>query len=137
MSESSFLLIILVGLFIFVSPTVIAFARKHPNRWLILGVNVCLGATGIVWFGCLIWALQAVHLSNDDGSDGGESGLNLFANDETRVRVVGLEPIATSFLADVRSTDHIEKLTQLKKLRDDGALSEEEFSLLKERLLAE
>ncbi len=115
----------------------IAFARKHPNRWLILGVNVCLGATGIVWFGCLIWALQAVHLSNDDGSDGGESGLNLFANDETRVRVVGLEPIATSFLADVRSTDHIEKLTQLKKLRDDGALSEEEFSLLKERLLAE
>tara|TARA_R110000868_G_scaffold35458_4_gene127088 strand:- start:5028 stop:5441 length:414 start_codon:yes stop_codon:yes gene_type:complete len=137
MSESSFLLIILVGLFIFVLPTVIAFARKHPNRWLILGVNACLGATGIVWFGCLIWALQAVHLSNDDGSDGGESGLNLFANDETRVRVVGLEPIATSFLADARSSDPIEKLTQLKKLRDDGALSEEEFSLLKERLLAE
>lgn len=137
MNESSFLLIIIVGLFIFVSPTVIAFARKHPNRWLILGVNVCLGATGIVWFGCLIWALQAVHLSNDDGSDGGESGLNLFANDETRVRVVGLEPIAVSSLVDVRSTDPIEKLTQLKKLRDDGALSEEEFSLLKERLLAE
>tara|TARA_R110002110_G_scaffold106587_6_gene267154 strand:- start:1424 stop:1837 length:414 start_codon:yes stop_codon:yes gene_type:complete len=137
MSESSFLLMILVGLFIFISPTVIAFARRHPNRWLILGINLCLGATGIVWFGCLIWALQAAHLSDDDGSDGGESGLNIFANDETRVRVVGFESAAMSPHAEVRPADPIEKLTQLKKLRDDGALSEEEFSRLKERLLAE
>jgi len=137
MSESSFVLMMLVGLFIFISPTVIAFVRRHPNRWLILGINFCLGATGIVWFGCLIWALQAVHLSDDEGSDGGESGLNIFANDETRVRVVGLESSVVPPHADERPADPIEKLTQLKKLRDDGALSEEEFSRLKERLLAE
>lgn len=137
MSDFLVLLIIILGLAIFISPTVIAFVRKHPNRWLILAVNLCLAATGFVWILCLIWSLQAVHLSDGDDSDGGESGLNIFANDEARVRVVGLESAATSSPTNIRPVDHIEKLSQLKKLRDDSVLSEEEFSSLKERLLTE
>lgn len=51
--------------------------------------HILLSATGIVWFGCLIWACMAVHISNDPtGSNGGESDLNLAANDILPVRFV-------------------------------------------------
>ncbi|WP_246441518.1 superinfection immunity protein [Aminobacter aganoensis] len=29
-------------------PTIVAFWRRHPNRWVILLLNIFLGATGIV-----------------------------------------------------------------------------------------
>ena len=40
------------------------------------------------WLGCMIWAMMAVHITNDpEGSDGGESGLNIYANDPVRVQM--------------------------------------------------
>lgn len=78
---------------IYMIPTIVAFWRGHPNRWIILLLNIFLGGTGIVWFGCLIWACMAVHISNDpNGSNGGEKGLNLTANDVVPVRLVSGPP---------------------------------------------
>lgn len=78
---------------IYMIPTIVAFWRGHPNRWVILLLNIFLGGTGIVWFGCLIWACMAVHVSNNpNDSHGGESGLNLTANDVVAVRLVGGPP---------------------------------------------
>lgn len=86
------LVLICIAVLIYMLPAVIAFVRGHPNRWVIFALNLFLGGTGIVWLGCLIWALMAVHLSNKPGgSNGGESGLNIIANDVMHVR---LEPPA-------------------------------------------
>ncbi|MER9444906.1 superinfection immunity protein [Mesorhizobium sp. M0340] len=69
-------------------PAIIAFFRGHPNRWLILVLCTALAGTGIVWLGCLIWAFKAIHITDDPtGTNGGESGLNLLANDVQRVRL--------------------------------------------------
>src|ERR1700712_3530260 len=68
--------------FIYIIPTLVAFHRNHPNRWLILAINVAFGATIIGWIGPLVWALNVAHRSNEpNGSHGGESGLNIFIND--------------------------------------------------------
>ena len=125
----------LAFLVVYFIPSYIAFYRQHPNRWLILVINTGLGLTGVIWLGCIIWALQIIHLSGEDGSDGGESGLNLFANDEQRVRLTNVEGSATFFQPS--TDDYLSMLMQLKNLHETGALSDEEFSLLKERLLSE
>ena len=54
----TFLVFYLGCLLVGVLPTIIAFARGHPNRWVILGINFFLGATGIGWFVAMIWALN-------------------------------------------------------------------------------
>lgn len=139
---ASAILAILTMLVIFIIPSIVAFWRRHPNRWVILLLNIFLGATGIVWFGCLIWAFMAVHISDDpDGSNGGESGLNLAANDVVRVRV---EPaLATPAgalpppLPAPARPDAVERLERLKRLRDDGAIDQQQFERMRDRIIAE
>ena len=121
--------IILVGaiilLLLYITPTIVAFTRGHPNRWLIAGLNGFLGATGIVWFGCLIWAFNRVHdPRNPDGSKGGESGLNLFANDVKKVELVN--PPGGSTAAE---------LERLAKLLDAGVVTQSEFEQIKRKYL--
>lgn len=79
-AETGFVFFLLGMLVAYVIPTVIAFARRHPNRWAILVINVVFGGTGLGWLGSLVWAMSAVHRS-PTGNHGGESGLNLFVND--------------------------------------------------------
>ena len=72
-----FLFLLFIGLLLlYLLPTIIAFRNGHPNRWVILALNVFLGSTIIVWVICLIWANKAIHLSADaqriGGTDGGE-----------------------------------------------------------------
>jgi glucan phosphoethanolaminetransferase (alkaline phosphatase superfamily) len=59
-----FLLALLIVYFL---PTIIAFSRKHRNRWLVLWINTIFGSTIIGWFGALIWALNKL----DDPLKGG------------------------------------------------------------------
>nr|WP_210236201.1 superinfection immunity protein [Methylobacterium sp. L1A1] len=74
---------------LYVVPAIIAFRRRHPDRWPILAVNVCLSGTGLGWAAALIWALHAVYcVDKVAGSHGGASGLNVFADDEHGVRVI-------------------------------------------------
>ena len=40
------LLIISVVVIIYLIPTIVAFRRRHPNRWIIGALNVTLGGTG-------------------------------------------------------------------------------------------
>lgn len=124
----AFFLLVTIALFIYLIPTVVAFRRRHPNRWIIGALNLTLGGTGIVWLGCLVWACGAVHKSADaGGSDGGESGLNVFANDVQKVELVD-RPIA--------ATDEVTRLERLKQLLDAQAITKDEFNLLKAKVLA-
>ena len=58
------------------APTLLAFRRDHPNRWIILVINVAFGGTIIGWGIGLVWAMRAAHRVGSTSS-GGESGLNL------------------------------------------------------------
>ena len=110
-AETGFVFFLLGMLVVYVIPTVIAFARRHPNRWAILVINVVFGGTGLGWLGSLVWAMSAVHRS-PTGNHGGESGLNLFAND-----TVAVKP----------DTGAADQLLRLKRLFDDGVLNETEY----------
>ena len=118
-------------------PTIIAFRRRHPNRWLITAINFFLGGTGIGWAGALVWAFHAAHRTEQaDGSHGGESGLNLFVNDVRRVQLikggaVPAEPKAFATGAHLRPGTAMAELEQLGRLHSGGHLSEAEFASLK------
>ena len=93
MDQNDVFLLIIVGTLalLYFLPSIIAFNRHHANRWPILLVNTVFGTTVIGWFGSLIWAFHAVHkpVNTPVGqqSPGGQSGLNIFANDEKRVHI--------------------------------------------------
>ena len=141
-SNASMLLLLLLLfaglLLLYLLPSIIAFRSGHPNRWVIFALNVFLGSTVIVWVGCLIWANKAVHLSQgppeSGGTDGGESGLNIFANDEKKVRLVSPEPIFTHSTREIRS-DIPTQLSKLKELLDGGLISRREFDDLKRKII--
>ena len=95
----SVLLILIIAGFLYFLPSLLAFKERHPNRWLILAINGCLGGTGIVWVCCMIWALHKLHDPDEPGaelSSGGESGLNLFANDVKTFRLADDAPLPGS-----------------------------------------
>ena len=58
----SFIIIILGVMIVGALPTIIAFCKSHPNRWVILGINFFFGATGVGWFIALIWALNLIKI---------------------------------------------------------------------------
>ncbi|UZE49812.1 superinfection immunity protein [Rhodopseudomonas sp. P2A-2r] len=125
---------------VYVIPSVVAFRKSHPNRWIIFAINMAFGATVIGWIGALVWSMQAVHLSNQPGgSNGGESGLNLFVNDVQQVRIVADAPAPIPTYAapeapiDIREA--VVELDRLKVLRQDGNLTQQQFDALRDVLL--
>ncbi|MGP2490709.1 superinfection immunity protein [Mesorhizobium sp. PUT5] len=130
-----FLLVLVILGVVYFLPTIIAFHRQHPNRWVILILNVVLGGTIIVWLGCLVWAFKAVHLTDDpSGSHGGESGLNIVANDVKRVRLEALPP---PLPPPPDNTDLIGRLERLKRLLDDGAIDAAQFRRMRNKIIGE
>ncbi|MGN6305726.1 MAG: superinfection immunity protein [Mesorhizobium sp.] len=111
---------------IYFLPTIVAFVRRHPNRWPIFVINTAFGLTILGWFGSLVWACGAVHLS-PTGNHGGESGLNLFVNDPARREIAVTGPISATPLSD----DPADELRRLKALFDAGALDEAEYQRLR------
>jgi hypothetical protein len=147
-----FTFIVLVLIAIYVFPTIVAFARSHPNRWVILLINCVFGTTVIGWLGALIWAFNAVHKS-PIGMNGGESGLNLFVNDEKRIRIVSTETIGDA-LGDrashgqpimnadysghnpkAASVDPSSEFKRLKQLFEANVINEAEFARMKAQLV--
>jgi hypothetical protein len=126
-------------------PTIIAFTKRHPNRWVILGLNssaIFAAATkrhmgsykGMnKWYASLIWSLRKVHISNRrDGSDGGESGLNLFANDRRRIRHVNDRHEHPEF-----DDDFFKRLDQISHSIKHGEFSITDVMILKEKAAQE
>ncbi len=128
--------VVIAALIIFFIPTIVAFRRRHPNRWPILLVNAMFGGTGLGWFGALIWASNAVHKS-ETGSQGGESGLNVFVNDPKVVQVDWLgaarPPVGATVPAG--AADPMDQLSRLQSLFDDGVIDAEEHRALRRPLI--
>jgi hypothetical protein len=111
---------------IYVVPSIVAFRRGHPSRWIILVINLAFGGTIIGWGVAQAWALHAVHRPGAAGG-GGESGLNLFINDVKKIQVVDPPPLPT--------TSPVQELERLHDLLVRGAISQVEFDDLKAKLL--
>ncbi len=122
MDSGTATLLVLIGIFFlfYLLPSVIAFRRRHPNRWVILVINVAGGVTGLAWLLTLVWACQAVHKSQN--GNGGESGLNVFAHDPQLVRL---------------QSSPSEELMRLQQLLKSGAITRVEFARLKAEVMAE
>lgn len=123
---------------LYVLPTFVAFYRRHPNRWPILIVNIAFGATFVGWLAALVWAAHAVHKPTDPAlSSGGESGVNLFANDPVRIAIE--HPSATQNDPRPAGRDDLysisQRLEKLTALHAGGAISSEEFSKFKNNIL--
>ena len=108
---------------IYVIPSIVAFRRNHPNRWIIAVINMAFGGTIIGWGVALVWALRAVHRPGSTDS-GGESGLNIFVNDTKKVQIV-----------DPSSASTAQELERLHDLLTRGVISQTEFDGLKTKLI--
>lgn len=128
-------IILLIGLAVYMVPAIVAFWRDHPNRWLILIINAMLGGTGIVWLFCLVWAFRAAHIAaSADGSDGGESGLNLAANDP---KVITWDKKGSRPRIPDTTSSTLEKLERLRELHQQGTIDSDQFSRLRDHVLKE
>lgn len=97
---------------IYIAPSIVAFRRNHPNRWIILVINVAFGGTIIGWGIAMVWAMRAAHRIGSTSS-GGESGLNLFVNDVKKIQVIDPPPLS--------QTSPVEELERLRDLLVRGA----------------
>lgn len=111
---------------IYIAPTFVAFRRNHPNRWIIMVINVAFGGTIIGWGIAMVWAMRAAHRIGSTSS-GGESGLNLFINDVKKIQLVDPPPLP--------ATSPVQELDRLHDLLLRGAISQVEFDGLKSKLL--
>lgn len=129
--DLSFVIFLGIGLLIagiiYILPSIIAFRRSHPNRWIILVINIAFGGTIIGWGIALVWAMRATHRVGS-ASSGGESGLNLFINDVKKIQVVEPPPLPQTSLSN--------ELERLHGLFVKGAISQTEFDGLKAKLLS-
>lgn len=125
-SDMGFLFVVVfyLGLaIIYVIPSIVAFRRNHPNRWIIAVINMAFGGTIIGWGIALVWALRAIHRPGSTDS-GGESGLNIFVNDTKKVQIV-----------DPPVTSAAHELERLHDLLTRGVISQAEFDGLKTKLI--
>lgn len=90
-------------------PTIVAALRRHPSAGAIFAVNFFLGWTFIAWVLCLIWAA-----SDSSRYTGSYPPYNPAADSQDRI---------------------INQLRQLQQLRDEGALTEDEFNRQKATIL--
>ena len=86
-------------------PSIIAYKKNHANKLIILVINLLLGWTLLGWGACLVWALV-----DTDGSVVNKTFRNVGGN-------------------------KYEDLEKLQKLKQSGAITDEEFKIEKEKLL--
>jgi hypothetical protein len=60
--DVSFAIGTVVGLGLFLLPTAIALSRRVANRWIVVAINLLLGATGIGWVVALAMAVRTKTL---------------------------------------------------------------------------
>ena len=69
-----------IALTAYLVPSIIAFRRNHVYAWVVLGLNLVFGLTGLVWLAMLIWSLTGGaksvldQMQTDGGTAVGPSG---------------------------------------------------------------
>ena len=106
--ETVGIIIIIVGAIIYFTPSILALLRGKKNTIAIMALNLFLGWTLIGWVVSLVWSLSS--------------------NPKPAKIIVNQQNVKAD-------EDEMDKLNKLKKLLDDGTLSQEEFELQKKKIL--
>jgi hypothetical protein len=116
----------LIFFYLYFLPSFLAFKHGHPNRVLILVLNLLLGVTVLGWAILLIWATRSAHLS--DRNQGGESGMNVFVNDR--------QVVQTYDPAKDQKTSPTSELETIAALQANGSITSDEYTKLKNEILS-
>ena len=126
-------LLVVGGLaWLYVLPSLMAFRRRHRNRWVILMVDVMFGASVVGWLWAFFWALRAPR--SPVASGGNASALDVLTED---VRGVALgRPAAASPSPGPMSAGRAaQEIERLAARRAAGHLTAAEFATLKAAVL--
>ncbi len=110
LSEQDTVLVIMfvVGVVVYFIPSIIALLRMKKNLLAIIALNFFLGWSLIGWVVSLVWSLSS---------------------DSKPQKIIVNQQVPKT------KEDDIDKLTKLKKLLDDGAITQEEFDQQKASIL--
>ncbi len=103
-----FVIFIIVGAIFYFIPSIIALMRGKSNTVAIIALNLFLGWSIVGWVVSLVWSLSS---------------------EVSPARIVVNQPLQKT------KEDGIDKLTKLKKLLDEGAITQDEFDQQKAVLL--
>jgi len=150
-----FLVLGALAVTIYFLPSIIAFNRKHREKWAIFAVNLFLGFTAVGWWIALIWALRSdekrqqsqtiiIQQSNSNNSSPHIPAQNVVATTAPAPAAQQPAPASVSPTSStpeptpssaIISQHQIDELTRLAALRDSGILTEEEFFLAKAKIM--
>lgn len=145
------LFVLIVGGAIYFVPTIVAFARDHEYRWVILAFNAVGGWTFVFWAVALVWAVfprDKLFVDPLVGSATGASARNVgdlageaafgrergYRAAQGRSAVPGVSP----FKPKPQSADQahlLDILERLHRLRESGAITAEEFEIQKRQAM--
>lgn len=125
--------IYLLVLVVFALPSVIAFRRRDPNRWLILAIN----ASVVGWAISLIMALSPMFRAEVAGHPAGDHTAGGPLPETAHAALVGT---SASFRAGAGAVQlspaaAVGEIERLGRLHAGGHLDEAEFASLKKRVL--
>lgn len=127
---------------LYLIPSIIAFFREHHYKWIILVINIILGATGAGWLVAFVWAVWPKNTSfadvvlNDPTTNSTEAGKEIYGKMGSNFRSLQDELKREPNLSPVYANDDdLAKLRQLASLKEDGIITEEEFLHKKRAIL--
>lgn len=125
-------LVWLLVLVLFALPSVIAFRRGDPSRWLILAINASVAG----WAVALIMAVYPLfRLGRPTGSDDGDAGRQVTNRAPPLLLASQAHAGAVPPAARLSAAAAVVEIERLGRLRVGGHLSEAEFASLKGRVL--
>jgi hypothetical protein len=130
------ILAVLVLLLVYGLPTYIAFKRNHHFKWIILAINVILGASGIGWLIAFVWAVWPQDKSLADPLLGNPTGTGRRNSGHTLGEMRASAAQTESSLGGAGTASAaLDAIDRLSKLAERGAITPEEFSAKKATLL--
>lgn len=123
-------LVAVLGAALYALPSIIAIARGHAYRWVILAINLVAGWTLLGWLGSMVWAVWPSEkalvdplLGSVTGTGERNAGDVLGEGDVSRGAALQRAQAASGQL----SSEQLDQLERLGRLRSAGVLTEAEF----------
>ena len=136
--DNTFIIIIIFG---YCLPTIIAWRRDHHYKWVIGAINLVFGFTGLGYLAAFAWAVWPKQtalfdiFANDPTTNSSDAGQKIY-------RQMGENIKAFTVASDLNKSElefvnnPLDALKKLAEFRDAGVISETEFQSKKAELLA-
>ncbi len=102
-------------IFIYFIPSFVASARRHHNSTAIFMLNLLLGWTLVGWVISIVWASTAVERQADKAEKHEETG--------------------RAHPPKLSAKSHVEQLSELTAMHKSGAITDDEFTAMKAKII--